>query len=137
MNYEQLVQLFSQDDKYVSYVAKRFLVPLSLDEIALGESLPVGTFHRLFVDFPEYEKKFNDKVEAEDENAKDLFLRQVSMKALIKLSGIIDEVDDVDKKDLIQACKALLTYRPSNKKVAERTPLDSIFSELVDEGDGK
>lgn len=137
MTYEQLVQLFNQDDKYVTYIAKRFLLPLSLDAIAMEEGFPAGTFHRLFTDFPEYEQKFKDKVEAEDDNVKDLYLRQVSMKALTKLSGIINEPTGVDNKDLIQACKALLAYRPSNKKTGEKTALDSIFSELIDEGDGK
>jgi len=137
MTYEQLVQLFNQDDKYVTYLAKRFLVPLSLDEIALGEGLPPGTFHKLFVEFPAFEEKFNAKLESEDDNAKDLFLRQASMKALLKLGEIINDPEGTDHKDLIQACKAILTYRTSNKKPVEKSPLDAMFETLIEEEDGK
>lgn len=137
MTYEQLVQLFHDDDKYITYIAKRFLIPLTLDEIAVSEGLPPGTFHHLFTDFPEYEQKFQLKVEMEDNNVKDLFLRQVSLGALQKLVTIINQPGDADNKDIIQACKAILTYRPSSRKPTDSTGLESIFSDLVEGEDGK
>ncbi len=137
MTYDDVVRLFNSDDKYVTYLAKRFLVPLSLDDIAVSEGLPAGAFHRLFVDFPEYEQKFNSKVIEEDENAKDMFLRQASSNALRKLADIIADPEETDNKDIIQACRAILTYRPTGKKPDVEHPLDSIFKDLVKEGDGQ
>jgi len=137
MTYDELVRKFNDDDKFVRYVAKRFLVPFSLDEIALAEGLPPGIFHKLFVDFPEFEQQFHDKVAEEDENAKELFLRQATTNALRKLASIIDTPTEIDNKDMIQACKAVLTYHPSNKKTVPPGPLDSIFNDLVNGGDGQ
>lgn len=136
MTYEDLVRSFGLDNKYATYLAKRFLSPMSLDEIAISEGLPPGIYHRLFTDFPEYEQKFKNAVEAEDESSKELFLRQSSTNALIKLSEIINDTGPMDKKDLIQACRAILGYRPNLKKPESKTPLDSIFKDLVDSEDG-
>lgn len=137
MTYEQLVQLFNDGDKYIRYVAKRFMVPLSLDLIAVEQDLAPGSFHRLFAEFPEYEEKFKLIVAEEDDNAKDLFLRQSHMGALQKLVGIIEESNpNTENKDLIQACKAVLSYRPSEKKGVPPSAIDSIFADLIKEGDG-
>lgn len=137
MTYEQIVILFNQDTKYARYLAKRFLVPYSLDEIAITEGLPAGTFHRLFVDFPEYEQLFKKMVEEEDDGAKELFIRQASTNALQKLADIISNPEDAENKDLIQACKAMLSYRPISKKMGEKSPLDSIFADLLEKEHGE
>lgn len=136
MTYEELVKAFSDGDKYVVYLAKRFLSPRSLEEIALSEGLPEGAYYRLFANFPEYEEKFKKAVLSEDENTKDLFLAQTSTKALQRLAEIIQDNDVKDNRDIIQACRAILGYRPVGKKMGEKTPLDSIFSDLVDGVDG-
>lgn len=136
MTYEELVKAFASDDKYITYLAKRFLSPKSLEEIAVSEGFPEGIYHRLFTDFPEYEQKFKDRVLSEDEDSKEMFLVQTSTKALQRLADIIQDDGVKDNKDIIQACRAILGYRPIGKKSVTKTPLDSIFSDLVDGVDG-
>jgi len=137
MTFEELVDQFKNNEKFVAYVAKRFLVPTSLDDIARDEGLPAGAFYKLFAEYPELETVFREKVAEEDSNAKDLFLCQASMQALLRLYSIINEDDEIDRRDLIQACRAILTYRPSVTKKPEKDPFASMFKDLVDGGNGE
>ncbi len=136
MTYEELVRMFKEDESYIVYVAKRFLSPRSLDLIAIDQDLPVDAFHRMFAEFPYLEEKFKAAVSDEDDNQKELMIRQSSSHAFRKLAELIEDDIGLDKKDVIQACKAILTYRPATKpKPGKENALDNIIADLIDGGD--
>ena len=61
---KSIVDLYEKfkDQKFVTYIAKRFILPKPLDVIALELGYEVGIFHRLFVEFPDLELKFKNAV---------------------------------------------------------------------------
>jgi len=137
---KSIVDLYEKfkDQKFVTYIAKRFILPKPLDVIALELGYEVGIFHRLFVEFPDLELKFKNAVEAEASNEIDLLVKQGSTQALRRLVEIIDPLTPaLDNKDLITACRAILSVSKPTGKAPENSDLDNLMKDLITGGNGE
>lgn len=127
-----------KDQKFIVYLAKRFILPKPLDVIALELGYEVGIFHKFFVEFPELELKFKNAVETESSNETDLLVRQGSTQALRRLVEIIDPTAPaLDNKDLITACRAILSVSKPTGKPPENSDLDNLMKDLITGGNGE
>lgn len=137
---KSIVDLYEKfkDQKFIVYLAKRFILPKPLDVIALELGYEVGIFHRLFVEFPDLELRFKNAVETEASNEIDLLVKQGSTQALRRLVEIIDPVAPaLDNKDLITACRAILSVSKPTGKPPENSDLDNLMKDLITGGNGE
>ena len=106
MTPSRLRNKLKNDAAFLKYVARRFLVTGSLDEVAVKLGMECDIFDQTFSEFEDAEDIFNAKVQ----EISDTMISNVSHSAAnIAIARLIKQTNDGDK-DVAAACKALLGF---------------------------